>query len=338
MRLSRSRHCVSSASARRRAPRPRARPAHAAGVHRACAGPCPSASETSAARRPRSVECARDARPQHRATRDSRARPHRHRHQPGSRQLRCRSRRASSSAPPPPASLSSWSPARALRKARRAPSSLRAHVQAVRHRGCASAPRERTQSRAPRRPAATRAGARKWSRSVSAGLTTSATLSPRAAQQQAFHRQLELARTSASRFSSTSARRTQTSRGSCASTPPSGAASRTASPVPPSNSAPIWRSDLRSASPAGSAMSAAARTWLRSCRRFPAERLLLETDGPYLLPRNLQPKPASRRNEPAYLPHIAAAVARARGEPLAALARSSTAAARRLFALPACDA
>ena len=30
-------------------------------------------------------------------------------------------------------------------------------------------------------------------------------------------------------------------------------------------------------------------------------RLLLETDGPYLLPRDLQPKPASRRNEPAYL-------------------------------------
>ena len=68
--------------------------------------------------------------------------------------------------------------------------------------------------------------------------------------------------------------------------------------------------------------------------QIPAERLLLETDGPYLLPRDLQPKPASRRNEPAYLPQIAAAVARARGEPLATLAHSSTAAARALFALP----
>jgi len=68
--------------------------------------------------------------------------------------------------------------------------------------------------------------------------------------------------------------------------------------------------------------------------RVPPERLLLETDGPYLLPRDMTPKPASRRNEPAYLPHIAAAVARARGEPLASLARSSTAAARDLFALP----
>ena len=69
-------------------------------------------------------------------------------------------------------------------------------------------------------------------------------------------------------------------------------------------------------------------------RKIPAERLLLETDGPYLLPRDLRPKPASRRNEPAYLPHIAAVVARARGESVATLARSSTAAARTLFGLP----
>ena len=68
--------------------------------------------------------------------------------------------------------------------------------------------------------------------------------------------------------------------------------------------------------------------------QIPADRLLLETDGPYLLPRNLPSKPASRRNEPAYLPHIAATVARARGETLAALARSSSESARRLFGLP----
>lgn len=67
---------------------------------------------------------------------------------------------------------------------------------------------------------------------------------------------------------------------------------------------------------------------------IPADRLLLETDGPYLLPRDLEPKPPSRRNEPAYLPHIAAVVARARGESVEELARSSTAAARALFSLP----
>jgi TatD DNase family protein len=67
--------------------------------------------------------------------------------------------------------------------------------------------------------------------------------------------------------------------------------------------------------------------------QIPAQRLLLETDGPYLLPRDLKPRPASRRNEPAYLPQVAAAVARARGEPLAQLARSSTTAARALFGL-----
>jgi TatD DNase family protein len=68
-------------------------------------------------------------------------------------------------------------------------------------------------------------------------------------------------------------------------------------------------------------------------REIPAQRLLLETDGPYLLPRDLSPQPASRRNEPAYLPHIAATVARARGQSLAALAQASTAGSRALFAL-----
>jgi TatD DNase family protein len=69
-------------------------------------------------------------------------------------------------------------------------------------------------------------------------------------------------------------------------------------------------------------------------REIAADRLLLETDGPYLLPRDLRPKPPSRRNEPAYLPHIARIVAAARGEPLEALALSSTTAARNLFGLP----
>jgi TatD DNase family protein len=67
---------------------------------------------------------------------------------------------------------------------------------------------------------------------------------------------------------------------------------------------------------------------------IPADRLMIETDGPYLLPRDLVPKPASRRNEPAFLPHIARIVAQARGESTAELAASTTRAARRLFGLP----
>jgi TatD DNase family protein len=68
--------------------------------------------------------------------------------------------------------------------------------------------------------------------------------------------------------------------------------------------------------------------------RIPADKLMIETDGPYLLPRDLKPKPTSRRNEPAYLPHIAEAIARARGESVEQLAASTTATARRFFRLP----
>jgi TatD DNase family protein len=57
---------------------------------------------------------------------------------------------------------------------------------------------------------------------------------------------------------------------------------------------------------------------------IPADRLMLETDAPYLLPRDLLPRPKSRRNEPAYLPHIARAVADLRGETLESVAASTT--------------
>ncbi|HEY1724875.1 MAG TPA: TatD family hydrolase [Steroidobacteraceae bacterium] len=70
----------------------------------------------------------------------------------------------------------------------------------------------------------------------------------------------------------------------------------------------------------------------------PAERLMLETDAPYLLPRDLAPKPKSSRNEPMLLPHIGAAVAAARGESLEQCAEATTANARRFFGLPALPA
>jgi len=69
-------------------------------------------------------------------------------------------------------------------------------------------------------------------------------------------------------------------------------------------------------------------------RDIPADRLLIETDAPYLTPRTLRPKPKGGRNEPAFLPHIAAAVATFRGESVEELAAATTANARRLFGLP----
>jgi TatD DNase family protein len=68
--------------------------------------------------------------------------------------------------------------------------------------------------------------------------------------------------------------------------------------------------------------------------RIPRQRLLLETDAPYLLPRNLPVKPASRRNEPMYLSHVGATVAAARSETIEECAAHTTAHARSLFGLP----
>jgi len=69
-------------------------------------------------------------------------------------------------------------------------------------------------------------------------------------------------------------------------------------------------------------------------RGIPGNRLMLETDAPYLLPRDLKPLPKSRRNEPAFLPQVLRAVASARNESPDAVAASSTRAAQEFFRLP----
>lgn len=42
---------------------------------------------------------------------------------------------------------------------------------------------------------------------------------------------------------------------------------------------------------------------------IPLDRLMIETDAPYLTPRNIRPKPKSSRNEPAYLSYIVSVLA-----------------------------
>ena len=66
------------------------------------------------------------------------------------------------------------------------------------------------------------------------------------------------------------------------------------------------------------------------------ENLVLETDAPYLLPRTIQPKPKSRRNEPAYLPVIAQMVARLTNRTMDELATLTQQNSRRLFGLHPC--
>ena len=66
----------------------------------------------------------------------------------------------------------------------------------------------------------------------------------------------------------------------------------------------------------------------------PDDRLMVETDAPYLLPRDLQPKPSSKTNEPCYLPHIVASIARCRNQSVANLGQLTAANSRKFFALP----
>lgn len=73
----------------------------------------------------------------------------------------------------------------------------------------------------------------------------------------------------------------------------------------------------------------------RLAPRIPDDRLLIETDAPYLLPRTIRPRRKSRRNEPALLPWVVATLAECRAQSPEHVARITTANARALFALGA---
>ncbi|QOJ03886.1 MAG: TatD family hydrolase [Planctomycetia bacterium] len=66
-------------------------------------------------------------------------------------------------------------------------------------------------------------------------------------------------------------------------------------------------------------------------RIMPADRLMVETDSPYLSP---EPVRSVRPNEPAHLAYTAACIARARGISLEALTHTSAENTRRFFGLP----
>jgi TatD DNase family protein len=67
--------------------------------------------------------------------------------------------------------------------------------------------------------------------------------------------------------------------------------------------------------------------------QIPADRLMIETDAPYLLPRTLVPKPKSRRNEPMHLREVLRIVAEHMELPEEELARATTRNAEQFFSI-----
>jgi len=67
---------------------------------------------------------------------------------------------------------------------------------------------------------------------------------------------------------------------------------------------------------------------------IPLNRLLIETDAPYLMPRTIKPKPKSNRNEPSYLPYIVNEIANLTGLDPSEIACQTSINTRQVFNLP----
>ena len=72
-------------------------------------------------------------------------------------------------------------------------------------------------------------------------------------------------------------------------------------------------------------------------RYVPLDRILIETDAPFMMPKNVPTRQLSyhqqRRNEPAFLPYVAQTIAHYKGVPLKAVADKTRENAEVLFKL-----
>ena len=68
-------------------------------------------------------------------------------------------------------------------------------------------------------------------------------------------------------------------------------------------------------------------------KSIPAERLMIETDAPFLLPRTMPTRPKDGRNEPSFLPYVLQTIAESVGKPVAQVAAETTRTAKGFFRL-----
>jgi TatD DNase family protein len=66
---------------------------------------------------------------------------------------------------------------------------------------------------------------------------------------------------------------------------------------------------------------------------IPLDRLMIETDAPFLTPRDAKPRPVDNRNEPALLTFVAQALANLRGCSYEEIVKATTSVAEEFFGL-----